>query len=108
MDPPLNQSDNQSTEKFVEILQSNGISDTVSEVSIKDAGLKGEGFASLTQFVTVTFENPKIKPLNLFVKVHTSNTSHSQMLNDLQLFQKEAMFLMDYVPAAREMCCNKG
>lgn len=96
------------TEKFIEILRSNGIKDAVSSVCVKDAGLKGEGFASLTQYVTVQFENPNLKPLNLFVKSYTNNASHSEMLDELKLFQKEATFLVDYVKAAKEMCRQKG
>jgi len=38
---------NEITEKYKEILHSNGIKDTVSEIIIKDAGLKGPIFSNL-------------------------------------------------------------
>ncbi len=93
--------------KFIDILKSNQITDPVSEVDIKDAGLQGEGFASLTKLVTVKFENDK-KPLNLFVKLRTNNPSHTKYLEELKSFKKEATFLIDYVAAAKEMCASKG
>lgn len=54
------------TEKYKEILRSNGIFDKVSEVTIKDSGAKHDGMASLTQCVTVKFENPE-KPHSNFL-----------------------------------------
>lgn len=42
---------NEITEKYKEILHSNGIKDTVSEVVIKDAGLKGNIFSNFHKHV---------------------------------------------------------
>lgn len=94
--------------KFIDILKSNQINDRVSEVDVKDAGLQGAGFASLTKLVTVKFEDQNLKPLNLFVKLRTNNPSHTKYLEELKSFEKEAIFLIDYVAAAREMCTSKG
>lgn len=94
--------------KFIDILISNEILDPVSEVDIKDAGLQGEGFASLTKLVTVKFENNEKEPFNLFVKLRTNNPSHTKYLEELKWFEKEATFLIDYVAAAKEMCASKG
>ncbi|CAL8070771.1 unnamed protein product [Orchesella dallaii] len=96
------------TLKYKEIVKANGINDEVSEVIVKSSGLLGEGFASLTQYVTINFQNPDIKPLHLFVKTHTSNSSHSEFLTESKLFEKEARFFMEYVPAAIEFCKSKG
>lgn len=95
-------------EKYKEILRSNGILDKVSEVTIKDSGAKHDGMASLTQCVTVKFENPEKPPFQFFVKVHTENPSHSAMLEELKAFEKEARFFMEYLPAANELCKAKG
>lgn len=96
------------SEKFEKILRENGIHDTVSEVIVKDAGLKGEGFASLTQYVTITFQDDRLKPLNLFTKVHTPSASHTAMLTEMKAFEKEGTFLCKYVASAKEMCQRKG
>ncbi|CAL8138694.1 unnamed protein product [Orchesella dallaii] len=96
------------TLKYKEILKSNGIKDEVSQVILADSGLQGEGMGSQTQLVTITFQNPSLKPLNLFVKAHFANASHSEMLEETKLFEKEAVFFMDYVPAAKEFCKSKG
>ncbi|ODM93652.1 putative oxidoreductase dhs-27 [Orchesella cincta] len=94
--------------KYKEILKANGITDEVAEVNIKDSGLRGEGFISQQQYVSIKFQNPNLKPLNLFEKSHTANESHSVMVDDLKAFAKETRFFMDYVPAARELCKSKG
>ncbi|CAL8070781.1 unnamed protein product [Orchesella dallaii] len=104
---PLETSD-EVTLKFKEIVKANGITDEVSEVIVKSAGLQGEGFASETKYVTINFQNPSIKPLYLFVKAHTSNSSHTEMLTGAKIFEKETNFFMDYVPAAIEFCKSKG
>ncbi|ODM98198.1 hypothetical protein Ocin01_08480 [Orchesella cincta] len=96
------------TAKYKAILKSNGIDDEVSQVIPSDSGLQGEGMGSQTQFITVKFKNPDIKPLNLFVKAHFANASHSEMLEETKLFEKEATFFMQYVPAAKEFCKLKG
>ncbi|CAL8070780.1 unnamed protein product [Orchesella dallaii] len=96
------------TLKYKEIVKANGINDEVSEVLIKSSGLQGEGFASQANYVTINFKNPNLKPLNLFVKSHTANSTHSEMLTDAKLFEKESMFFMEYVPAAKEFCKSKG
>ncbi|CAL8070777.1 unnamed protein product [Orchesella dallaii] len=94
--------------KYKEIVKANGINDEVSEVIVKTSGLLGEGFASQTNYVTINFQNPDIKPLHLFVKTHTSNSSHSELLTESKLFEKESIFFMKYVPAAIEFCKTKG
>ncbi len=68
----------------------------------------GEGFLSLTQYVTINFEDSSKKPLNLFVKVQTDNPSHTSMVTEIKAFEKEARFLTDYMTAATEFCKLKG
>ncbi len=68
----------------------------------------GEGFASLTSYVTVKFENPENAPLNLFVKIQTENPSHVELMAEMKAYEKEARFFMEYLPAAKEMCNAKG
>ncbi len=68
----------------------------------------GEGFMSLQQYVTIKFDDPSKKPLNLFVKVLTDNPSHNSMVSELKAFEKEATFLTQYVSAAQEICKLKG
>ncbi|CAL8123619.1 unnamed protein product [Orchesella dallaii] len=94
--------------KYNEILKSNGITDEVSEVIVGDSGLQGEGQSSQTQYVTVKFKNANVKPLNLFVKSHSDNASHSEFLEDTKLFEKEARFFVEYLPAAKAFCKSKG
>ncbi|ODN02392.1 putative oxidoreductase dhs-27 [Orchesella cincta] len=96
------------TRKYKEILLSNGVTDEISEVIVKSAGLKGEGFASVSKYVTIKFQNPSVKPLNLFVKAHSSNAAHTEMLTEAKLFEKESRFYMEYIPAAKEFCKSKG
>lgn len=82
--------------------------DEVSSVDVRNTDLQGEGMISQTQYATVKFVNPQVKDLNLFLKVHTASPSHSEMIEELKAFEKEAMFLTKYVPAAREFCKSKG
>ncbi|CAL8070772.1 unnamed protein product [Orchesella dallaii] len=96
------------TLKYKEIVKANGINDEVSEVLINSSGLQGQGFASQANHVTINFKNPNVKPLNLFVKSHTANSTHSEMLEGGKLFEKESRFFMEYVPAAKEFCKSKG
>ncbi|CAL8123643.1 unnamed protein product [Orchesella dallaii] len=96
------------SKKYREILKSNGINEEIEEVTVADAGLKGEGMASQTQYVTIKLKNTNMKPLNLFVKVHTSNPQHSEWIEEWKLFEKESRFFMEYVPAAKEFCKSKG
>lgn len=90
--------------KFKDILKSKGIHEKVSEVDIRDSDLSGQNFGSLTQLVTIKFENLDKKPLNLFIKVMTGNQTHVKMTEDGKLFIKESTFFMKYLPAAREFC----
>ncbi len=96
------------TEKFKEILKRNNIKDPVSEVIIKESGLKGENMASLTSCVTIKFENPQKYPLDLFVKRVPDNQAHLAMLTDSKVFKKEAMFFMEYLPEAHKFCKKLG
>ncbi|CAL8123628.1 unnamed protein product [Orchesella dallaii] len=108
--PPKNMETSNEVTKldFRKILKSNGVTDEVSEVNVKDSGLKGEGFISQQIYVEIKFENPNIKPLNLFAKTHTANPSHSEMVDELKAFEKETLFFREYVPAAKELCKPKG
>lgn len=94
--------------KWQAILKNNGILETISEVTVKDAMLRGERMGSERQLITVTFENPKLKPLNLFGKAFTANPSHTELQEEIKSFEKEAVFLIKYVPAANEFCKRKG
>lgn len=94
--------------KFKDILKSNGIYDKVSEVDIRDTSMSGENFGSQTQLVTIKFENPEKKPLNLFAKVMTGNEAHMKMTEEGKLFKKESTFFMKYLPEAKEFCKSLG
>lgn len=91
---------------FRSILQSNGISEPISEVLIQDSGLQGENLGSITQSVTVKFENSQ--PLHLFMKTQTTNPVHNVMLQESKVFEKETRFFMEYIPVATEFCKKKG
>ncbi|CAL8123631.1 unnamed protein product [Orchesella dallaii] len=108
MSPNILETDTETLSKYKEIIKANGITDEISEVTVNDAGLRGEGFASQSNIATVKFVNPNLKPLHLFVKSHTTNSSHSEMIDELKAFEKEARFYMEYVPAAKEFCRSKG
>ncbi|ODM93651.1 hypothetical protein Ocin01_13029, partial [Orchesella cincta] len=108
MSPNNLETDAEITSKYKEIIRANGITEEISEVIVADAGLRGEGFASQSKIATVKFQNPDIKPLNLFVKTHTTNSSHSEMIDEVKAFEKESRFYMEYVPAAKEFCRTKG
>lgn len=94
--------------RFKEILKSNGVTDPVAEVIIKDSGLRGENLASVTNRVTVNFENASIKPLELFMKSTADSGFHAEMLKEGKMFEKESRFFMEYIPAAREFCKSMG
>lgn len=91
-------------EKFKEILIRNNIQGPVSEVVIKESGLKGENMASLTYCVTIRFKDSKLEPLHLFVKRLPNNQAHLAMVTDSKLFKKEAMFFMEYLPEVEKFC----
>lgn len=95
--------------KLKNILRSNGIQDPVSDVIIQDAGLRGEGFSSVTQYVTVKFDKETNKdPLHLFVKLVPDNPTQTMLLTAMKSFEKETTFLKDYLEAAKELCELKG
>lgn len=106
--PEKSRSDSSSTEKFKEILKSNGVHEPVAEVVVKDSGLTSEDFASSQKLVTIRFKNTNIKPLNLFMKTLIDLESHNQMITDLKSFEKEATFFMNYLSAATEFCSSMG
>lgn len=68
----------------------------------------GEGFASLTSYVTINFENLEKPPLNLFVKIQTDNESHVALMAEMKAYEKEARFFTEYLRSAKEMCDLKG
>lgn len=96
------------SEQFKQILQANGIREPVAQVIVGDSGLTGEGFASSQKLVTIKFENPKTKPLNLFMKAMVDSDSHNQFVGEIKAFEKEARFFMNYLPATREFCKSMG
>lgn len=96
------------TEKLKEILSNNGITEEVSEILVDDSAEKGQGMVSESQCVKVKFADSRKKDLNLFLKLHTSNPSHTAMIEELKAFEKEAIFLTKYVPAAKELCKRNG
>lgn len=96
------------SERYKEILKSNGIADPISQVFIKNTDLAGQNFGSQTQLVTIRFHNGEKMPLNLFSKVMTDNEEHWKMTKGGKLFLKEAEFYAEYVPAAREFCKSFG
>lgn len=94
---------------FEHILKLNGIyPEEVSETVVKASGLHGENFASITEYATVKFKNPEKSPLHLFTKRKSGNDSFNKMLNECQMFEKEAEFFMSYVPFAKEYCKSVG
>lgn len=94
--------------KLKGIIKSNGISEPISEVIIEDSGLTRENLVSKTNRVTVKFENSNVKPLKLFVKTQTDNPLHTGMVKESKLFEKEARFFMEYLPAAKQFCKEAG
>lgn len=97
---------NEKTKKFSDILKSYGIQDEVSQVTTKGSGAKGEGMLSNIECVTVKFVKDDIKDLHLFVKMLIP--SHTAMIDEAKVFEKEALFLTKYVDAAKEFCSSKG
>lgn len=95
-------------EQYKNILVRNGIHDAIKEVQVSDSGAKGDGFASVTKRVKVIFEDDTKAPLNLFIKVHTENPSHEELINGMKAFEKEAEFFMEYLPEAKTFCEEKG
>lgn len=95
------------TDKIKMGLVENGIHEPIRSVLKKDPGLGGAGMASQARYITVEFENPDVKCMNLFAKISTNSESHNQMLNAIKTFEKESIFLTKYVKAAGEMCKKK-
>lgn len=98
----------ETVEEFKEMMKRNGIHDTVSEVIVKDSGLRGENMTSKTNCVTIIFENPDKKPLELFMKTAFENNAMTDAFAGAKLFEKEARFFMEYLPEAREFCKSLG
>ena len=94
--------------KFKEILVHNGITSPVSDVIVESAGLRGENLTSQAHYVTVKFEDCSSKPLNLFMKTTNRNPKDIEVVEDMRLFEKEAIFFMKYIPAIAEYCRNLG
>lgn len=96
------------TLKFKEILKSNQILDPVSEVIVKDSGLRGENMCSVTHYVTIKFENPKLKELHLFMKSMTPNPAQLVLVEEARMFEKEVSFFTNYLPQASKLCKQIG
>lgn len=96
------------TEKFKEIVKSNAIHDSISQVVINESGLVGENFGSKTQMVTIIFEDAGVKPLNLFVKIMIDTEAYAKLVEDGKLFAKEGTFYTKYLTVARELCKTLG
>ncbi len=94
--------------KLKEILKANHIMDPVSEIIIEDSGLQGEGNGSQTDRVTIKFQDLRKKPLNLFIKRELENPIRQKINKKTKMFEKEAVFFMEYLPAAREFCRKMG
>lgn len=97
-----------STQKIREILVANGVTDSVKEIVVEESGLTGKHFGSVTQLVTIVFEDSSREPLNLFVKLKYKSPEQNAMLEKAKLFQKESSFLMEYLPLAKRFCESKG
>lgn len=108
--PPVEATSLEMVTKYKEILVANGINDPVSEVIVKGSGLTNENMGSVTEYVTVKFEDEGKADLLLFTKrlPNSSNNSFAAMLEDLQLFHKESEFFMKYLPIAKEYCESRG
>jgi len=92
-------------EKFIGILQKNGITDEVREVLIKEPPeLQGEHMATATVYAQINFTDEKLKPKNLFVKRFSSNEMHAQMIKAMRIMEKESSFFNDFLPAANKFC----
>lgn len=94
--------------RFKYIVKLNGIQDPVSDVIVKESDLLGQNFLSKTQLVTIKFENPDKKPLNLFVKAMSDDEAHIKLVEGGKIFVKESTFFSKYVPAAQDFCKSKG
>lgn len=95
-------------QKYKDVLKDNGINDEVAQVLISDSALSGEGMISHTQCVTVKFANSELADMHLFAKILPPNESQSKVAEDIKAFEKEARFLTEYLPAARQLCLSKG
>ncbi|CAL8117040.1 unnamed protein product [Orchesella dallaii] len=103
------QTQNEVTLKYKEIIKANGIHDEVSDpdVIVKDSGLQGAGMASQQLYVTVKFTDLNNNPLNLFVKAHTDNPHHSELIDEFKAFEKESIFFTEYIPTTEKFCKSK-
>ncbi|ODM90786.1 hypothetical protein Ocin01_15895 [Orchesella cincta] len=77
------------------------------DVTVQSSGSNGDGMVSQTHNATVTFKSVGKEPLQLFVKTKTTNEVHNVMVDDIKAFEKEAVFYMKYVPAARKFLKSK-
>lgn len=91
------------TQKFIKILENNGIFEQVKSVVITETPeLKGEHMATATVYAKIEFKNPSVKPKNLFIKKYTDNEDHTAWVKEMKLMEKEATFYNDFLPALRE------
>lgn len=95
-------------EEYKKILQLNGINDEIDKILLHDSGATGDGMISLTQGITVKFFDVNVPKVHLFVKCHTDNPAHEVVVEEVKAFEKEAIFLSSYIPAAKSLCLNKG
>jgi len=92
-------------EKFIQILQKNGIADEVQEVLIKEPPeLKGEHMATATVYVVINFKDANLKPKNLFVKRFPSNELQTQSVKAMRIMEKESSFFTEFLPGANSFC----
>lgn len=101
--------DSKTTDKYREILKSNGILDPVASIIENDPGLRGQGGGSDRRHIIVKFEDTLLPDLHLFTKLEVAgNPSHLEITRGLKAFEKEGVFLTKYVPDAIKLCEQKG
>lgn len=100
MEDPLRQ-------KFIDILNSNGIKDEVDKVVMTEPPeLKGEHFATATVYLRFEFVDKSKKPKNLFVKKFTSNEAHTAFIRQGRIMEKEMSFFKEFLPKAKAFCAK--
>jgi hypothetical protein len=92
-------------QKFIDILKSHGILHPVEKVIMTEPEeLKGEHMATATVYVRIEYQDPSIKPKNLFVKKFPNNAAHTLFTKQMRIMEKESAFFNDFLPKAREFC----
>src|SRR5690348_18320381 len=94
-------------EKYQTNLNNNGLSNKiVAKVTVASSKLKEENMASICSYVTLELKDGE--KMELFIKEMPENSSHSEMIKGLNVFEREAQFFNEILKELQAFYLRKS